>query len=145
MAKNKPELVTDLKDVVFSSGITLAEMAKQQDVIRKEASKLIADYIEAGSKIVKLIVEGGSEEDNLPESEELAATAYAYFNIANAASMASGVEYDIPYDYDYGDGDIMSSALEESGDGDFGKNMEKLFDLLCDMEYKSRKWNASTC
>lgn len=129
-------------------GIDIATLKAQQKAVRKDASKFIADTIKQATEVVGKILEAETEED----VESLSAKALELLGNAKLVSDVSGVEYYLPYNEPYDDGNALSDQLEsfvdefESGDiGVYGDDsLSALYELLQEMEHDSFTWNSSS-
>jgi hypothetical protein len=132
-----------MKDIVIN-GVSIEELKKQRAAIKKDASKIIAENIEAGTKLVEQILATEDQE----EADRLAKTAYEHFDTANIVAGVSGVEFFLPFYEEYGryDSDeILSQRLEGELEFDFTVALDQLYNILESMEGDSRDWHSSRC
>jgi hypothetical protein len=143
------------KDIIIN-GVSIEELKKQRAAIRQDASKIIAENIEAATKLVHEIMKAESKEEALKLAEE----AYEYLDTAQVVSGVSGVTFFLPFYEEYGryeSGEILSSILDQEhlDEDEINENIEfnwrdknalwQLHSKLSDMESNSRAWHSSMC
>lgn len=135
---------------IIINGINLNELSTQITSIRKDSSRLIAENIALAQELSKSIAQSKNKE----EIQEKAKKALAALEKANFISTVSGVKFNMPYNSSYNgdyDENTLSAMLEESENEvlnelfEENKDLEKLLNLACDMEYQSMHWNSSVC
>lgn len=131
------------KDIIIN-GVSIEELKKQRAAIQKDASKIISDNIEAGTKIVEKILESEDQE----EANTLAEEAYEHFDTAKVVAGVSGVSFFLPFYEEYGrygSNEILSQRLENDDKFEWDSAISQLYGILEDMESDSRAWHSSTC
>jgi hypothetical protein len=135
-----------MEDIIIN-GVSIKGLKAQRLAIRKGATEFISDSIESVKALVNQIVESN-------DAEEMNAKAKIAFDTLEAAKLVSdisGVPYYLPYndDYGYSNGDAMTELLDDGENEALniygGDYVEKLYDLLGDMENEVRDWNTSRC
>lgn len=134
---------------ILINGVSLAELKKQQQAIKKDASKFISDNIDKVQQLVDTIVNS----DDV-DHEVLAKEALEILENVQLVSNVSGVEYNIPYNSEWDrDSDTMSTKISEAETEDGERKFDyygsgwiaDLYGALEDMEYTVEKWNRSYC
>jgi hypothetical protein len=133
------------QDIVIG-GVSIQELKKQRDAMKQEASVFVSDNVAAGVALVEEILEG-NENTNF---QQLAEEALKKLDAANLVSAVCDVEFYLDYYEEWGDGNPLTHRLKSQDNGNipsvYGNDaLGKLFDLLGDMEFKSKGWHQSTC
>jgi hypothetical protein len=131
------------KDIIIN-GVSIEELKAQRKAIQKDASKIIAENIKAGTEIVEKILVSS----DAGEIESLAKEAHEHFDNAYVVAGVSGVTFFLPFYEEYGrydSDDILSQRLEGQVGGDWGYAMDQLYGILESMESDSRAWHSSMC
>jgi hypothetical protein len=131
------------KDIIIN-GVSIDELKKQRVAIQKDASRVIAESIKAGTELVEKLLLLEDEEG----AEALAKEAYEQFDTARVVAGVSGVSFFLPYYEEYGryDSDeILSQRIEGQVEFEWGDAISELYGVLEDMESDSRAWHSSMC
>jgi hypothetical protein len=138
------------KDIIIG-GVSLEVLKAQQTEIRKDASKVIAEHLAAGTALVEQLVKE-PEDGEAVDYEALAEQALEHMEVVELVAGVSGVTFFLPYyeeDGQYESSDILSSQIEEAEhlDSDWqSKNaIYRLNCLLNSMEGDSCNWHSSMC
>jgi hypothetical protein len=119
-------------------------LLEDREAVVKDANALIAGALEKGKSAIRMISElSESDGDYETEIKQFVKEALAHLTLVNDVSTVTGVQYYIPFDYEYADDDIMSSTIDNIDLKD--KNVDILSSLLYDMERDSKIWNSSYC
>lgn len=139
--------MSNLKDTITLAGRSISELQSTQNDIRKDAAKVISDYlVKAKTEFAQIF-----ESEYLDEIESYAEKALGYFDIVDTVSTISGVKYRIPWDREW-ESEVMSCRIENlQYDEKFGlglrdsRVLNRLHNLLESMEYDNDMWHNSRC
>ena len=136
-----------MKEDIIINGVSVNELKRQRDAIKKGASKIISENIEKAKKITNQLVLS----DSADEIKSLAQEAYDALDTANIVSGVSGVTFSLPFYEEYGNyesDEIFSHKLEDSDNKGLSENWDAISDLYYlfeNMEIQSRDWHSSRC
>lgn len=136
-----------MKEDIIINGVSVNELKRQRDAIKKGASKIISENIEKAKKLTNKLMSS----DSADEIKILAQEAYDALDTANIVSGVSGVTFRLPFYEEYGNyesDEIFSHKLEESENKLINENWDlisDLYGLFEDMESQSRDWHSSRC
>lgn len=132
-----------MTDIVIA-GYSVAELKKQQQLIKKDASAFIAEAIKKAQELAQEIA-NSEDEDTI---RSLAKEAIEQLTAVEIVATAAGVEYYLPNCgencYDSSD-DVISRILEEVAGGSNVKELQELISQAEDMEWQTDRWNQSYC
>lgn len=133
---------------VTLNGVALDLLEAQMEIVRRDASTVMADGIQR----VKDIITGITEADEGHDPANDVATAVEVLDLVQRVARISGVEYNLPYSNEYGDyyndtplSQVLNDLAEERGISTYDSVLAELCGTLEDMEYQSRQWNSSNC
>jgi hypothetical protein len=131
-------------------GIKVAQLKEMNALVKRDASKFMAEQIEFVKSEVESIIKALDEDDNVIQpDEQRVKNLVDILNAVAVVSKVSGVEYWLPYSDEYGyniDGSMLA-ALDEAFENVYSREdaLGDLFGTLEDMEGTVRAWNQSTC
>ncbi len=152
----------DLTAIKMQMDNLQAEITTVRNSIKQGSVKFIADNIEIALKAVAAMQEANEEEcddDEDADAEDVkqlkiktfSQIAYDALSHVKFVSEVSGVSYSLPHggsSYCNGDGEPISSILDEEFDvpyGDKKSSLSELYYLVSDMEIDVQEWNSSYC
>lgn len=139
---------------IILGGVKLSDIRAAQQAMKKDAMAFVSENVKLGRELFEQLM--ALSEDAADQVDALAEEALKKFSDAKLVSDVTGISYYLPFSEggDWYDEAPYSYRLEYAGEdgddgaavsGDWTTSVSKLFDLLGNMEVKSRDWHSSRC